>query len=38
MKPFTLRAIAKFFVCFSISFIKKGFMETGGKLQAESPE
>ena len=38
IKPFTLSAKASFFVWFSISFIKKGLIETGGKLQAESPE
>ena len=38
MNPFTLRANASFLVWFSISLIKKGFIDTGGRLQAESPE
>ena len=32
------KANANFLVWFSISFIKNGFIDTGGKLHAESPE
>ena len=38
MKPFTFKAKANFLVWFSISLIKCGLIDIGGKLQAESPE
>jgi hypothetical protein len=37
-KPLTFKANANFLVWFSISLIKNGFIDTGGKLHAESPE
>ena len=38
MKPLTFKAKANFLVCFSISIINFGLIDTGGKQQAESPE